>query len=272
MSVRTAAAAPAAAQAMPLPGAPAGTAGLGVTAAQVAGRTLRKFGRTPQLLVVSTLQGVLFLLMFRYVFGGAIQAGGVRYVDYLVPGFVVASLLFTSTASGVAEDAAEGLFDRLRSLPVPHAGVLAGRVLADTALVAWMVLSTAAVGFLVGFRIHGGALDAVAALGLLVVYGFAVTWMFVALGLVAGGAQAAQGLSLALVPFSFLSSAYVPVSTMPSPLREFAEHQPLTPMVDAVRGLALGQPAADAIVTSLAWSAALTLVFGALALRLYRRG
>jgi len=157
---------------------PAGrAAGTFVTAGQVAARTLRKFARTPQLLVVATVQGVLFLLMFRYVFGGAIQAGGVAYVDFLVPGFVVASLLFSSTASGVAEDAAEGLFDRLRSLPIRDGSVLAGRVLAETALVAWAIATTVAVGFLVGFRIDGGASDALAALALLLLYGFAFTWV-----------------------------------------------------------------------------------------------
>jgi ABC transporter DrrB family efflux protein len=250
---------------------PAGTAGAVTTAGQVAARTLRRFVRTPQLLVVATVQGVLFLLMFRYVFGGAIDTGGERYVDFLVPGFVVASLLFASTAAGVAEDAAEGLFDRLRSLPVPQVAVLAGRVLADTALVGWTVLTTVAVGVLVGFRVDGGVADALAALGLVAVYGFAFTWVFVAVGLVAGSAQAAQGLSLVFIPFSFLSSTYVPVETMPAALRAFAEHQPLTPMVDAVRGLVLGTPAGGAVVASLLWSAGLTVVFAALCVRLHRR-
>jgi ABC-type multidrug transport system permease subunit len=170
---------------MPAPAtlaAPTGSAGPLVTAGHVARRTLRRFMRTPQLLGMATVQGILFLLMFRYVFGGAIDAGAVSYVDYLVPGFVVATLLFSSAAAGVAEDVAEGLFDRLRSLPIAHLGVLTGRVLADTALVAWTVLATVAVGFLVGFEIHGGAGDALLALALVVVYGFALTWLFVALG------------------------------------------------------------------------------------------
>jgi ABC transporter DrrB family efflux protein len=251
--------------------APTATASPLTAASQVAGRTLRRFARTPQLLVVATVQGVLFLLMFRYVFGGAIDAGGARYVDYLVPGYVVAALLFATTASGVAEDVAEGLHDRLRSLPISQVGVLAGRVAADTALVAWTVVTTVAVGVLVGFRFHGGVAEALAASGLVLAYGFAFTWLFVALGLVAGSAQAAQGLSLVFVPFSFVSSAYVPVATMPSPLREFAEHQPLTPMVDAIRALALGEPAGSAIAASLLWSAGLAVVFAAVSLALYRR-
>ena len=251
--------------------APAGTAGPLVAAGQVAARTLRKFARTPQLLVVATVQGVLFLVMFRYVFGGAIHTGDTRYVDFLLPGFVVAALLFATTASGVAEDAAEGLFDRLRSLPIPRLSVLAGRVLADTALLGWTVATTVAVGVLVGFRPHGGAANAVAGIGLVLVYGFAWTWVFAAIGLVAGSAQAAQGLSLVFIPFSFVSSAYVPVATMPSPFEEFAAHQPLTPMVDAVRALALGQPAGSAVSTSLLWSAALVAVFAPLAVALFRR-
>ncbi|HEX8101019.1 MAG TPA: ABC transporter permease [Solirubrobacteraceae bacterium] len=251
--------------------APESSAGVLVTAGQVAARTLRKFARTPQLLVVATVQGVLFLIMFRYVFGGAIETGGVAYVDFVVPGFVVAALLFATTAAGVAEDAAEGLFDRLRSLPVPQLSVLAGRVLADTALTAWTVVTTVAVGVLVGFRVHADPVDALAALGLVLVYGFAFTWVFVAVGLVAGSAQAAQGLSLVFIPFSFVSSAYVPVATMPSPFRQFAEHQPLTPMVDAVRALVLDRPPDGAVVTSLVWSAGLAAVFAALSVVLYRR-
>jgi ABC-2 type transport system permease protein len=250
---------------------PPQTASVSTTVLEVAARTIRRFARTPQVLAVATVQGILFLLIFRYVFGGAIDAGNVGYVNFLVPGFLVAALLFQNTAVGVAEDAAEGLFDRLRSLPVQQLGVLAGRSLADTALLVWTIVTTAAVGFLVGFRVEGGPIDALAALGLLIVFGFALTWVFIALGLAAGSAQAAQGLSLMFIPVSFVSSAYVPVETMPGPLRWFADHQPLTAMVDAVRGLVLDQPAGSAIVTSLLWSASLALAFAAVALALYRR-
>jgi ABC transporter DrrB family efflux protein len=258
------------------------TAGPVTTARQVALRTVRQFARTPQLLVVNTIQGAMFLLIFRYVFGGAIESGPVPYVDFLVPGFVVTSVLFAGTgaAAGVAEDVEKGFFDRLRSLPVSRPALLAGRSLADTALLTWGLVVTTAVGFLVGFRIHGSVGQALAAFALCVVYGFAFTWLFVLIGLVAGNAQAAQGMSLLVFPLTFVSSAYVPVDSMPGWLQPVAEHQPLTIMTNAVRSLALGDPALAGldhsighwVVLSLVWSAALVVVFAPLAVARYRRG
>jgi ABC-2 type transport system permease protein len=257
------------------------TAGPLTTAGQVALRTVRQFARTPQLLVVNTIQGAMFLLIFRYVFGGAIDSGGVPYVDFLVPGFVVTSVLFagTAAASGVAEDVEKGFFDRLRSLPVPRPALLGGRALADTALLTWGLVVTTAVGFLVGFRIHGSVAQSLAAFVLCVVYGFAFTWLFVFIGLVAGNAQAAQGMSLLVFPLTFVSSAYVPVDTMPGWLQPVAEHQPLTIMTNAVRSLVLGDPAMAGlghsigywVVLSLVWSAGLVAVFAPLAVARYRR-
>jgi ABC-2 type transport system permease protein len=256
-------------------------AGALTTATQVARRTVRQFVRTPQLLVVSTVQGAMFLLIFRYVFGGAIDAGGVPYVDFLVPGFVVTGVLFSGTAAsaGVAEDVEKGFFDRLRSLPVPRTALLAGRALADTGLLAWGLAVTTAIGFLIGFRIHGDVTEALAAGGLCVVYGFAFTWLFVFIGLTAGNAQAAQGMSLLVFPLSFVSSAYVPVDSMPGWMQPIAEHQPITVMTNAVRSLALGDPAAAGltgssahwVVLSLVWSAGLVAVFAPLAVLRYRR-
>jgi ABC transporter DrrB family efflux protein len=257
------------------------TAGPLVTATQVARRTVRKFMRTPQLLVISTVQGAMFLLIFRYVFGGAIETGGVPYVDFLVPGFVVTSVLFAGAgaSAGVAEDVEQGFFDRLRSLPVARPALLAGRSLADTALLTWSLAVTAAIGFAVGFRIHGSVGQALAAFALCVIYGFAFTWLFIWIGLVAGNAQAAQGMSLLVFPFTFVSSAYVPVDSMPGWMQPVAEHQPITIMTNAVRSLALGDPAAagltgstaDWVVQSLAWSVALVAVFAPLAVVRYRR-
>jgi len=257
------------------------TAGVATTAGQVAVRTVRQFARTPQLLVVNTIQGAMFLLIFRYVFGGAIESGPVPYVDFLVPGFVVTSVLFagTSASSGVAEDVEKGFFDRLRSLPVSRAALLAGRAVADTALLTWGLVVTTAVGFLVGFRIHGSVAQALAAFGLCVLYGFAFTWLFVLIGLMAGNAQAAQGMSLLVFPLTFVSSAYVPVDSMPGWLQPVAEHQPLTIMTNAVRSLALGDPALAGldhsighwVGLSLVWSAALIAVFAPLAVARYRR-
>ncbi len=244
------------------------------TARALADRTLRKFARTPQLVFIGAVQGAMFLLIFRYVFGGAIATGGPRYVDFLVPGYVVTGVLFSGTgaAAGVAEDVAAGFHDRLRSLPIPRLGVLAGRAAADTVLVAWGLLITVAIGFAVGFRLHNGLGAGVAGLGLCVAYGFAFAWLFILIGLLAGNAQAAQGFSLLVFPLTFVSSAYVPVETMPSWLRPFAEHQPLTVMTDAVRSLALGPTDGHAVVVSLLWVAGLSAVFAPLALLRYRRG
>ncbi len=247
-----------------------------VAAGQVAGRTLKKFVRTPALLIAGTAQGVLFLLIFRYVFGGAVaHTGGLNYVDFLVPGFVVTGVLFQgmSAASGVADDQDGGLFDRLRSLPIRLIAIVTGRVGADSALVAWGVVVMTAVGFAVGFRIGGTTAAALAAFGLTVLFGFAFVWMFIAMGLFAGSPQAAQGLSFLVFPLSFVSSAYVPVSTMPGWMQGFATNQPMTQMVNTVR-LLTGGPAAQQLlghsvsyylVPSLLWTAGLVIVFAPLA-------
>jgi ABC-2 type transport system permease protein len=256
--------------------------GLAASALGIARRGLLKFLRTPQLVVVGTLQGALFLLIFRYVFGGAIGAGGLDYVDFLVPGFITTGILFSGmgAAAGIAEDLEQGFVDRLRSLPIPRGAVLTGRALADTAVLVWGLLITAAIGFAVGFRLHGSLTDALVAFGLLLAFGFAFEWMFITLGLFAGTAQAAQGLALMVFPLTFVSSAYVPVESMPSWLQAFAEHQPLTVMVDAVRVLTQG-PAAEAmlghgaghyVVRALAWAAAILAAFVPLAVARYRRG
>src|SRR5512132_2735340 len=258
------------------------SAGLGVSTLGIAKRTLLKFLRTPQLVVVGTLQGALFLLIFRYVFGGAIGAGGLSYVDFLVPGFITTGILFAGmgAATGIAEDLEQGFVDRLRSLPIPRSAVLAGRALADTGMQIWGLVITTAIGFAVGFRIHGSVLDAVAAFGLLILLGFAFEWLFITLGMFAGSAQAAQGLALMVFPLTFVSSAYVPVETMPGWLQAFAEHQPLTVMVDAVRALTqgpaaelqLGHSAGYYVIRSLVWAAAIVAVFAPIAVARFRRG
>lgn len=236
-------------------------------------RTMRKFLRTPQLVVVGTIQGAMFLLIFRYLFGGAIDTGGVPYVDFLVPGFVVTSMLFVgmSTAAGVAEDLEQGVVDRLRSLPIPRASVLAGRVLADTAMLAWSLAVTVAIGIAVGFRLQGSLAAGLAAFGLCVLFGVAFLWLFVTIGLFAGNAQAAQAMSLLVFPLTFVSSAYVPVGSMPGWLQAFADHQPITAMVDAVRDLCLGQPAGADVVAALLCCVALVAVFAPVAVARFRR-
>jgi ABC transporter DrrB family efflux protein len=258
------------------------TTGLVASTLAISRRAALRYLRTPQLIVMATLQMSLFFLIYRYMFGGAIHAGSIPYVDYLVPGFIATGVLFSGIGAAVAtaEDIEQGFVDRLRSLPIPRSSVLAARVLADTAILALASAVTIAIAFAVGFRLHGSVLDGLAAFGLVIVFGFAFEWLFVTMGLLAGTGQAAQGMGMIVFPFAFVSSAYVTVASMPGWLQVFAEHQPLTYMVDAVRGLTLGSqaqvelghPSSYYIARALVWAAAIFAVSAPLAVARYRRG
>ena len=257
-------------------------AGLVRSTATVTRRALLRYVRTPQLIVLATLQMALFFLIYRYMFGGAIHVAGMSYVDYLVPGFVATGVLFIGigTATAMADDVGDGFVDRLRSLPIPRSSVLAARVTADTAILAFSTAVTVAIAYAVGFRPHGSVVDGLAAFGLVVLFGFAFEWAFITMGLFAGNAQAAQGMGMIVFPFALISSAYVPVSSMPDWLQVFAEHQPLTYMVDAVRSLTLGpdaeallgHPASYFVTRALLWTLAIVAVFLPVAVAKYRRG
>lgn len=257
-------------------------AGVSASAVIVARRAVLRFLRTPQLIVVGTVQMALFLLIYRYMFGGAIHIAGIKYVDFLVPGFVTTGVLFTGigTAVAMAEDLEQGFVDRLRSLPIPRSSVLAARALADTAILTWSLGIAVAIGFAVGFRLHGSAVQGLEAFGLVIGFGFVFEWVFITLGLMAGNGQAAQGMGMIAFPLAFISSAYVPAGSMPSWLQVFSEHQPLTYMVDAVRSLTLGPDAAHLlghptsyfVVRSLIWAGAILVVAVPLAVARYRRG
>jgi ABC transporter DrrB family efflux protein len=249
-----------------------------VTAAlQSAKRTILQFFRTPQLLMLGTVQGALFLFMFRYIFGGAIDpGGGLEYVDFLVPGFLVTGILWLGMAasSGVAEDATTGVHDRLRSLPIPRSSVLFGRSIADTALTLWGVFVAGVLAFIVGFRPHADALDFVLALALLVAAVYTFAWVFITIGLVSSSAQAANGMAtLLVVPVAFISAAYVPADSLPGWMQPVADHQPFTVLSNALRSLTLGGTDAVGlghtttywVVLSLAWCAALVFVFATIA-------
>jgi ABC-2 type transport system permease protein len=258
------------------------TTGLFTSTLTITRRAALRYLRTPQLIVMATLQMSLFFLIYRYMFGGAMRSVGVPYVDYLVPGFIATGVLFSGIGAAVAtaEDLEQGFIDRLRSLPIPRSSVLAARALADTAILTLAAAVTVAIAFAVGFRLHGATLDALAAFGLVIVFGFAFEWLFVTMGLFAGSGQAAQGMGMIVFPFAFISSAYVPVGSMPGWLQVFAKHQPLTDMVDAVRALTLGphahvllgHPASYYVVRSLIWAAALLVLTVPLAIARYRRG
>jgi ABC transporter DrrB family efflux protein len=253
----------------------------GTVIATVAMRSGRKLMRSMPILGIAVIQSLVFLFMFRYVLGGAIGVPGFAYVDFLVPGYVVAGLLFTAGggAVGTAEDAESGLFDRLRSLPISDSATLVGKMIADAVLITFVALVTLAVGFLVGFRVSGSAAEFLFALVLLVPYALTVACLFTLLGMVSGSGQAAQGLSILAVPFSFISSAFVPISTMPQVLQWIADWQPLTFMVNSWRGLMLGDQMVATfdhsltfyVVGSLLWCVGLVAVAMFLALRAYRK-
>jgi ABC-2 type transport system permease protein len=240
----------------------------------VTGRNLRNVLRTPQALVFALIQPVLFVLLFRYAFGGAIRVPGIPYVDYLVPGIFAQSVAFGAlgTAVGLSADVRSGLLERFRTLPMSRLAILAGRTLADLARNLAVVAVMAGVGFAVGFRVHTSALAFLAGLGLVALFGYALSWGFVSLGLRISDPEAAQA---AGVPVMFLlvfaSAAFVPLATMPGWLQAVAARQPLTALVDAVRALVLGGPTAGRVLTSVAWSCGLLIAFALLALRQYQR-
>ena len=237
-------------------------------------RNLLTIRRLPQLLVFATVQPLLFVLMFRYVFGGAIRVPGVDYVNYLMPGIFAQVVAFgaINTGVGLAEDSRHGLIERLRSLPMARSAVLAGRTLADLARNVFVVLLMLGVGFAVGFRLQTDVGRLVLGLLVLLAFGFALSWVFALIGLSVASAESAQAASFPLLlPLVFASSAFVSPATMPGWLQPFAENQPVSVTVDAVRALVLGGPAAGKVLEALAWSVGIVLVFGALAVRRYRR-
>lgn len=257
-------------------------AGLVRSTSTVTRRALLRYVRTPQLIVMATLQMTMFFLIYRYLFGGAIHIAGLPYVDYLVPGFIATGVLFSGIGAAVAtaEDLQQGFIDRLRSLPIARSSVLTARAIADTLILALAAVVTVAIAFAVGFRLHGSALDGVAAFGLVIAFGFAFEWLFITMGLFAGNAQAAQGMGMIVFLFAFISSAYIPVATMPGWLQVFAKHQPLTYMVDATRALTLGphaqallgHPAGYFITRAAIWALAIVAVSLPVAVARYRRG
>ncbi len=249
---------------------PARAPGATGSALQVARRVLLKYVRTPGLSIMSIVQSGMFLFSFRYVFGGAIHAGSLSYVDYLVPAYVATIVLFTGggIAVAVAEDRTAGFTDRLLSLPVPRLSLVIGRTLADSTTNVWSILTTAALGFAFGFRLTGTTADALAAFGLCLVYAVVFTVVFIVMGLFAPNGQAAQGMSLIAFVFAFISSAYVPAASMPGWLQPFSKYQPITPMVNAVRSLLTGS--GSDVGLALAWSALLVAVFTPIAVFKYR--
>ena len=237
-------------------------------------RNLLTLLRTPQALVFATIQPMIFVLLFRYAFGGAIHVPGVDYVDYLMPGVFAQSVAFGAigTAVGLSTDLRSGILVRFRTLPMARVAVLGGRTLADLARNLLVVAVMVGVGFAVGFRSANGAAGLFGALALVVVFAFAVSWAFTALGLRVSDPEAAQAAGVPIVfLLVFTSAAFVPSSSMPGWLQAIGTHQPVDALVTAERALILGGPAARDVLISLAWSAGILLVFAVLATRTYIR-
>jgi ABC-2 type transport system permease protein/oleandomycin transport system permease protein len=238
-------------------------------------RNLIAYRRVPQLLVFSTIQPVIFVLMFRYVFGGAVRVPGrIPYVDFLMPGIFVQTVVFGSiaTAIGLATDVKSGLMERFHALAMARSAVLTGRTVADLARNLFVVALMMGVGFLVGWRIHTNALNLLGAGVLVLLFGYAMSWIFATVGLAVGDPETAQAAAFpVLAPLVFASSAFVPVDSMPGWLQVFAEHQPVSVTASAVRGLTLGGPIASNVWQAVAWCIGILVVFGPLSVRLYRR-
>jgi len=240
----------------------------------IAERNLVRLPRAPDLLLAFTVQPIMFVLLFRYVFGGAIRTPGFSYVDYLIPGIIVQNIAFGGfvTALGLNEDVHKGLIDRFRSLPMARAAVLAGRTLADILTNALSLTILIITGVIIGFSFHTDVLHVIAGIGLLLFFGYAFSWVFAFVGLLVSSPEAANSAGfIAVFPLTFVSSAFVPVATMPAVLRAFAHVNPFTITVDAMRSLWLGTPAGNNIWEALVWIVVIIAVFAPLAVARYRR-
>jgi ABC transporter DrrB family efflux protein len=239
-------------------------------------RNLLVWMRVPAYIVFTVIQPVIFVLMFRYVFGGAIAVPGVKggYVNFLMPGIIGQTAAFATfgTAIALAQELKKGVIDRLRSMPMARSAVLAGRLVADTARMTITILIVLAVGYAVGFRFQNGVGPAILMVVLAVVFGVAICVIAAFTGLAIGDEESVQAFGLIwLFPLTFLSSAFVPISTMPGWLQAFANNQPVTFVINTMRGLALGQPIEANLWKSLVWLAGIFIVFAPLAVRAYKR-
>jgi ABC-2 type transport system permease protein len=237
-------------------------------------RNLKAMLRTPQVLMFSTIQPIIFVLTFRYVFGGSITTPGIPYVDFLMPGVFVQTGAFgaMNTGIGLSEDLHKGLIERFRSLPMARSAVLAGRSLADLVRNFFVVLMMIFVGFLVGFRIHAGVVPFAASIVLLLLFSFAFSWIFALIGLGVPNAEAAQAASFpVLALLVFASTAFVPIDGMPGWLQTYNRIQPVSVIVKAERALSIGGDSAVPVLHALLWIVGLTAIFAPLAIRRYRR-
>ncbi|MFL5861520.1 MAG: ABC transporter permease [Solirubrobacteraceae bacterium] len=240
----------------------------------IAERNLIRLPRKPELLLAFTVQPIMFVLLFRYVFGGAIDTGGVPYVDYLIPGIIVQNIAFGGfvTAIGLNDDVHKGLIDRFRSLPMARPAVLAGRTLSDIVTNFLSVCILVITGLIIGFSFNAPVAHIVGGFALLLLIGYAFSWVFALVGLVASTPESANSIGfIAIFPLTFISSAFVPTASMPSWLEAFANVNPFTIFVNAMRALWIGAPADNYVWGAVVWAVAILVVFAPLAVRRYRR-
>jgi len=239
-------------------------------------RNLLVWMRVPAYIMFTVIQPVMFVLLFRYVFGGAIPVPGIKggYVNFLLPGIIGQTAAFATfgTAIALAQELQKGVIDRLKSMPMARSAVLAGRLVADTARMFVTIVIVIGVGYAVGFRFENGAGLAVAMVVLATVFGLAICCIAAFTGLAIGDEESVQAFGLVwLFPLTFLSSAFVPIATMPGWLQAFANNQPVTFVIDAMRAMALGGPIEANLWKSIAWLAGIFIVFAPLAVRAYKR-
>lgn len=241
----------------------------------VTGRNLRKALRTPQFIIVEVLvQPIIFVLLFAYVFGGAIHIPGASYIDFLLPGILVQTATFSGLNTGIAlaEDLRNGLMDRFWSLPMSRFAVIAGRVVADTVLSSVAVVVMVGVGTLIGFRFHGGPAEAILAIAIAILAGMTFGTLGALLAVIFRTPEGVQGVGFAFIfPIVFASSVFVPVATMPAWLQAVASRTPITATVDAVRALSLGLPLHTLPITAVAWLVGVAVVASAASSFVYRR-
>lgn len=237
-------------------------------------RNLLFYVRNPYWIFLAVVQPIMFTLLFVFVFGGAIHTDPYSYADYALPGIIVQTVVFSSLGSGIniADDMQKGVMDRFRSLPIGRGTVLAARTLSDNVRNLVGALIMVGVGYLVGYRFHGSFLDALAALALTLLFGYAFSWIAATIGLLAKTTQTAEvaGFTWAF-PVVFASSIFVPLATLPGWLRPFANNNPVTVTADAVRALSLGTPVGNSAWVCLAWCAGIVAVFSSLAVWRFRR-
>jgi ABC-2 type transport system permease protein/oleandomycin transport system permease protein len=237
-------------------------------------RNLLVWLRVPAYIVFTVIQPVMFVLLFRYVFGGAIAITGGNYVDFLIPGILAQTAAFATfgTAIALAQELKKGVIDRLRSMPMARSAVLAGRLTADTARMLVTILIVTGVGYAVGFRFQNGVLPGILMIVLATVFGLAVCCVSAFTGLAIGDEESVQAFGLIWIfPLTFLSSAFVPIPTMPGWLQAFANNQPVTYVINTMRALAQGGPIEANLWKSIAWLAGIFIVFAPLAVRAYKR-